>query len=78
MDRRELLRRIAARPNAVRFAELEKLLIAFGWRVERDGTGSHVIYAKGSDRLSIPFRRGTVLAVYVRMVLQLTGGDDDD
>ena len=78
MDRKELWQRIAARPNAVRFAELEKLLLAFGWHLERAGKGDHLLYARGQQRLSIPYRRGTMLPIYVRQVLQMTEGDDDD
>lgn len=77
MDRRELWRRIAARPHAVHFAELEKLLLVYGWRFERAGKGDHQIYARGPERLALPYRRGTVLLTYVRQVLQLTGGEDD-
>ena len=78
MDREELRRRIAARPNAVRFAELEALLLAFGWKFERSGKGDHLIYARGAERLSIPYRQGTILPVYVRRVLRLTEGDRDE
>jgi hypothetical protein len=78
VDRDELRRRIAARPQSVRFAELEALLLAFGWRFERAGKGDHLIYARGMERISIPYRRGTVLPVYVRQVLQMTEGGGDD
>ncbi|HEX5417744.1 MAG TPA: type II toxin-antitoxin system HicA family toxin [Chloroflexota bacterium] len=79
MDKSELWRQIAERPNAVRFAELEKLLLAFGWRFERAGKGDHLIYARGGgERISIPYRRGTVLAVYVRQVLRMTEGEIDE
>jgi len=41
MNRDELRQRVAARPNAVRFAELEQFLLDFGWRFERSGKGDH-------------------------------------
>jgi len=78
VDRKELWRRIAARPHAVRFAELEALLLAFGWHFERPGKGDHLIYARGTERISIPYRRGTILSMYVRQVLQMTEGDSDE
>lgn len=78
MHRRELRLDIAARPNAVHFAELEALLLAYGWQFERAGKGGHMIYARGRERLSIPYRRGTMLPVYVRHVLQLTEGEDEE
>lgn len=78
MDRDELWRRVAARPKAVRFAELEKLLLAFGWHFERPGKGDHLIYARGEERISVPYRRGMLLATYVRQILQLTEGERDE
>jgi hypothetical protein len=78
MDRKELRRRIAARPHAVRFAELEALLLAFGWTFDRPGKGDHLVYARGKERISIPYRRGKMLATYVRQVLELTEGEDDE
>ncbi len=78
MKRSEIWRRIAARPKAVRFAELEHLLFAFGWHFERTG-GDHFIYARGpGERISIPFRRGTMLPIYVRQVLELTESERDE
>jgi len=62
----------------VRFAELEALLLAFGWHFERPGRGGHLLYARGKDRISLPYRRGMVLAIYVRQVLQMTEGETDE
>jgi hypothetical protein len=73
--RAELRRRIAARPNSVRFEELRRLLVAYGFG-EREGAGSHVVFERGAVRLPIPFRRGTVLPTYVRQALALTDGED--
>ena len=79
MDRSELWRQIAERPSAVRFAELEKLLLAFGWCFERAGKGDHLIYARDhGERISIPYRRGMMLAVYVRQVLRMTEDEIDE
>ncbi len=39
MNRDELRQRIAVSPIAVRFAELEQLLLAFAWRFQRSGKG---------------------------------------
>ena len=78
MDRQELRRRIATRPNAVRFAELEALLIAYGWHFERAGKGDHQVYSRGAERISIPYCRGIMRPVYVRQCLSLTEGEDDE
>jgi hypothetical protein len=78
MNRTDLWQRIAARRHAVRFAELETLLLAGGWRFEHAGKGDHLVYARGRARISIPYRRGTMLTTYVQQVLRLTEGEDDD
>lgn len=78
VDRRELRQRIAARPNSVTFAELEQLLFAYGWHFHRMGKGDHRVYRRGEEHLALPFRRGKVLAPYVRRILRLTEGEDDD
>ncbi|MGH2632280.1 MAG: type II toxin-antitoxin system HicA family toxin [Tepidiformaceae bacterium] len=77
MDRQQLWRRLAARPRNVRFGEVEQLLILAGWSLDRT-RGSHKHYRNGEQRLSVPFRRGTILAVYVREVLERTRDEGDD
>jgi len=77
MDRRELWRRLASRPKNVRFDEVERLLLLSGWTLERT-RGSHKHYRKGAERLSVPFRRGTILIPYVRDVLRRTREEGDD
>ncbi|MAG35799.1 MAG: hypothetical protein CL878_06090 [Dehalococcoidia bacterium] len=68
MDRQRLRGRIAQWPKAVRYRELERLLEAYGW-VARRGKGSHRVFTRQGQALSIPYRRGQVLPVYVRQVL---------
>jgi len=77
MDRRELWRRLAERPKNVRFEEVEQLLVLSGWTLERT-RGSHKHYRKGSERLSVPFRRGVILIPYVREALRRTREEGDD
>ena len=36
------------------------------------------MFGRGSARLALPFRRGTVLPVYVQNVLAATAGEDDE
>ena len=76
MNRREFRRRLAERPNSVRFEELQRLLDLHGWTLDRS-RGSHFGFRRGSDKIVIPHRRPHVLAVYVRLVLERTGEDDD-
>ena len=77
VDRQELRRRLAQRPNAVRFSELQQLLEAYGWRLERV-RGSHHLFVRGGERLVIPLRRPHVLPIYVRQVLSRTQEQDDE
>jgi predicted RNA binding protein YcfA (HicA-like mRNA interferase family) len=76
-DRERLRQRIAQRPNAVRFEELARLLEAYGWSLVRV-RGSHHLFARGGERLTVPHRRPTVLPVYVRMALAATAGDAEE
>ena len=77
MDREQLRRRLAQRPNAVRFEDLAGLLEAYGWELARV-RGSHHVFRRGGERLTVPHRRPTVLPVYVRMVLKATAEEGDD
>jgi predicted RNA binding protein YcfA (HicA-like mRNA interferase family) len=69
--------RIARRPNAVRFSEAQAVLEAYGWELARV-TGSHHIFVRGAERLSVPFRRPHILPSYVRDILRATEGQDDE
>jgi predicted RNA binding protein YcfA (HicA-like mRNA interferase family) len=71
VERDELWQRLARRPNSVRFAELERLLLLSGWNLDRV-RGSHYRYRRGSESYTVPFRRGHLPPVYVRDVLRLT------
>ena len=66
-DRLRLRARIVQRPNAVRYRELERLLETYGW-VARRGKGSHRVFTRQSQSITVPYRRGHVLPVYVRQV----------
>lgn len=70
-------RRIAQRTNAVTLAELRRLLEAYGWELDRV-RGSHHIFAREQQTVSIPYRRPHLRATYVRQALKLTEGEDDD
>jgi predicted RNA binding protein YcfA (HicA-like mRNA interferase family) len=77
MDRRDLRRRLGQRPKAVRFSEAQQLLEAYGWILRRV-SGSHYLFARGADRLVIPFRRPHILPIYVRQILSKTEDQDDE
>jgi predicted RNA binding protein YcfA (HicA-like mRNA interferase family) len=77
VDRRELRHRIAQRERSVSFADTRQLLEAYGWILKRT-SGSHHMFVRGNGRLSIPYRRPTMLPVYVRLILKATEADDDE
>jgi len=64
-------------PNIPAYLEVEQLLLLSGWTLERT-RGSHKHYRKGTDRVTVPLCRGTILAAYVRDVLRRTPEDGDD
>ena len=66
------LERIRSNPTNVRFEELDKLLIDFGFtRRQPRGGSSHYIYVREKLRLTIPMKRPHLKEVYVRNVLKL-------
>lgn len=77
MDRREFRRRLASRPRAVRFEELERLLHLYGWSFARS-KGSHFVFVRDAEQIVVPFQRGNVSPAYVREVLSRVEGEDDD
>jgi len=77
VDRAELRRRIAQRPNSVRFEELRRLLELYGWQVERV-RGSHHYFVNGRWRFSLPRQLPQMKPTYVRQVLALIEEVPDD
>ena len=72
MTRIEKLReRIEENPRQVRFADLDRLLQAHGFRVRQPRSGGrHHYYSKGRVKISIPKGRPHVLPTYVRLALK--------
>ncbi|HEY7296240.1 MAG TPA: type II toxin-antitoxin system HicA family toxin [Dehalococcoidia bacterium] len=70
-------RRLAQRPNAVRFDELRRYLELCGYSLQRV-KGSHYIFRKGQRGIVVPYRRPHVLASYVREALTETHEEGDD
>ncbi len=66
-------------PRNVSFKELDKILRDFGFEVRQPRSGSsHHVYTKGENQISVPFRRPFVKEVYVKRVLELIGGEDEE
>ena len=80
MSKREKrLRKIFQNPKTVSFKELDTVLKSFGFEVRQPGSGSsHYIYIKGDIQISVPFKRPYVKEVYVKRVLELVGGENNE
>ncbi len=55
---------------------MRRLLEVYGWELDRI-RGSHHTFVRGGQRYTLPHRRPTLLAHYVRDVLALTAGEDN-
>lgn len=68
----KLLLKIRNNPQSVTFADLDKLLNAYGFARRQPRSGSsHYVYSFGRHRITVPFKRPFVKAVYVRQVLAI-------
>ena len=76
LDKQEFRRRLANRPTDVRFEELQRLLVLYGWELDTIRGSHHVFKRNGREVITIPLRRPRVLFVYVKWVMELTGDDD--
>ena len=66
----KLLEKIRQNPKNVRFQDIDKLLLSFGF--EKRQRGSHATYVlQGQGRITVPFRKPFILPVYVKEVLKL-------
>ncbi len=62
-------------PSDVRFADVQRLLESYGYRLKRI-SGSHHIFDKPDEMpISIPVHHGKVKHVYVRQIQKKLGGD---
>ena len=69
--REKRLERIRSNPKNVRFEELDRLLLDFGFvRKQPRGVSSHFTYVRGQQRLTIPMNRPHLREVYVKNVLK--------
>jgi predicted RNA binding protein YcfA (HicA-like mRNA interferase family) len=72
----KLVERIRARPPRARFSDVQTLLEAYGWRVDRE-RGSHVVFVKEGERsLPVPKDGGRwVNRVYLDAICDRLGLD---
>lgn len=67
--RRKLVERMRRNPKHVRFEEIETLLIGLGFTQRQKGSSHSIFTKENSPSITVPFRRPTVLPVYVELVL---------
>jgi len=74
----KLVAQIRARPTQARFADVQTLMEAFGWRLVRQH-GSHAIFRKdGEGMMSIPKVGGQhVRGIYLDTICKQLGLDDE-
>jgi predicted RNA binding protein YcfA (HicA-like mRNA interferase family) len=73
----KLIRQIRARPPQARFSDVQALLVALGWRLDRE-KGSHVVFVKdGEFPITVPKAGGRwVKRVYLDQIAERLGLDD--
>lgn len=77
--REKRVKKLFRNPKTVSFKDLDKVLKDSGFDLRQPGSGSsHYVYTKGSIQISVPFKRPFVKEVYVKRVLELLGGDDEE
>jgi len=77
--RQKRVRKIFQNPKAVPFKELDRVLKDFGFKVRQPKSGSsHYVYSKEDVQMSVPFRRPFVKEVYIKRVLEIIGGEQEE
>ena len=68
----KLLQRIMNNPKAVRFEELDKIMIKDGFTKRQSGKGtSHYVYTKEAKVLVVPFNKPYVNQIYVERAMKI-------
>jgi len=71
----KLLEKIKNNPKQVRFEELDKILLHYGFRKRQpSGGSSHYIYTKDDKIISVPFHQPHIKTVYVERAIDLLEG----
>jgi hypothetical protein len=77
--RQKRLERIRGNPKNVRFEDLDRLLIDFGFtRRQPRGGSSHYVYTRGELRLTVPMNRPHLREVYIKNALKLLDEIDNE
>lgn len=72
---KKLLEKIRNNPRQVRFDEMDKILLHYGFTKRQPRSGSsHYTYKLGSVRLTIPFEQPHIKLSYVELALEALEG----
>lgn len=75
----KLLNRIRNNPKTVRFEELDKILMHYGFSKRQSRKGSsHFVYKKGKILVTIPYKQPYIKVVYVEQVIKALEGLVED
>lgn len=75
----KLLQKIRNNPKHVRFEELNKILIRYGFTKRQASSGtSHYYYTKGDKQISVPYNQPHIKANYVVRAMELLEGEIND
>ncbi|MFZ3132498.1 MAG: toxin HicA [Desulfosporosinus sp.] len=76
---KKLLEKIKNNPRQVRFEELDKILLHYGFsKRQPSGGSSHYTYKLGESRLTVPFKKPHIGEAYVELALDALKGVIDD
>lgn len=76
---KKLLQKIKNNPKQIRFEELDKILLHYGFtRRQPSGGSSHYVYFKANKVISIPFHQPHVKGFYVERAIELLEGEIND
>ena len=77
--RQKRIKKLFQNPKTVTFHELDRVLRDAGFEMRQPSSeSSHYIYTKEAIQISVPFKRPYVREVYVKRVLELQGGENNE
>lgn len=73
------LQKIKQNPRHVRFDDLDRVLLSYGFERTQSGKGtSHYYYTLGEHTLSIPYKRPFLKSVYVKKAVKILEEIDNE
>lgn len=70
--REKLLQKIKNNPKAIKFEEIDKVLLSVGFeRRQPSGGSSHYTYMLDNKTLTIPYKRPYVKVIYIKIAIKI-------